>query len=318
MLNGKGFFIWQIGRVEGGDPQAIAAVAQSAGLAYVLLKIADGVSSYNIGSDGHDLVPPVVAALNERGIAAWGWHYVYGTNPAAEASKAIQRIQATGVVGYVIDAEEEYKQPGRAAAARLFMDSLRSALPTFPMALSSYRYPTLHRELPWQEFLSRCDIAMPQVYWLQAHNPGEQLLRSISEYRDITSLPYIPTGAAFREFGWQPTPAEVIEFTDTARAQGLAGVNYWEWYDARVILPDVWNAIAAYNWPPVEPPPQWVRARVWATSLLVRQGPGSSYPSIGSIKQGTRVIIYAIDRGWVKISPGEEHWVYSYYLERIA
>jgi hypothetical protein len=37
-IYGKGFYIWKIPNCEGGDPAAIATVAQQAGLQHVLIK----------------------------------------------------------------------------------------------------------------------------------------------------------------------------------------------------------------------------------------------------------------------------------------
>jgi hypothetical protein len=117
-LEGKGFYLWQIRRTEGGNATAIANVAAQAGLTHVLIKIADGDDAYNVDTiTGADLVPPVMAALRDRNIEAWGWHYVYGYDPNAEADIAIQRIQQLGVTGYIIDAETQYEEPGRDAAA---------------------------------------------------------------------------------------------------------------------------------------------------------------------------------------------------------
>ena len=65
------------------------------------------------------------------------------------------------------------------------MTRLRASLPTFPFALSSYRYPTLHPALPWEAFLEKCDYNMPQVYWMEAHNPSDQLVRCL---RDLVIL----------------------------------------------------------------------------------------------------------------------------------
>ena len=59
-LRGKGYYIWKIPNCENGDPAAIANVAAQAGLSHVLIKIADGVGSYNVDlTTGVDLVPPV-------------------------------------------------------------------------------------------------------------------------------------------------------------------------------------------------------------------------------------------------------------------
>ncbi|OGO35389.1 MAG: hypothetical protein A2W35_01255 [Chloroflexi bacterium RBG_16_57_11] len=256
-LEGKGFYLWQIRRTESGNATAIANVAVQAGLTHTLIKIADGDNAYNLDPiTGADLVPPVLTALRDRNIEVWGWHYVYGYDPDAEADIAIQRIQELGVAGYIIDAEMQYEEPGRDAAARQFMSRLRLALPNFPIALSSFRYPTYHPSFPWQAFLERVDINMPQVYWVEAHNPGAQLIRSLREFEAITPFrPIVPTGSAYVQGDWQPTPAEMVEFMDTARNLNMAAANFWEWAHTRQYLPQLWEAIAAYDWP-VDPSSQ--------------------------------------------------------------
>jgi hypothetical protein len=150
----------------------------------------------------------------------------------------------------VIDAEKEYKASGKKSAAKRFMSQLRSACPNLTIALSSFRYPSLHPQIPWSEFLNECDLNMPQVYWMKAHNPGDQLTRCVNEFRaKIPSRPIVPTGAAFREFGWKPTDAEVQEFFIKAKELNLSAVNFWEWSDARSgNLPGVWETIQKYKW----------------------------------------------------------------------
>jgi hypothetical protein len=253
-LAGKGFFIWKIPKCEDGNVSAIATLAEECQFSHVLVKIADTIYSYNL-VDGVDLVPPLVQALHDRGIQALGWHYVKGDMPDAEANKAIQRVSELALDGYVIDAESEYKQSGKSAAARQFMSRLRAALPNTMIALSSYRYPSYHPQLPWREFLDKCDINMPQVYWLHAHNAGEQLSRSVTEFRSMRPFrPIIPTGSAFREFGWQPTPDEILDFLQTARSLDLAAANFYSWDSCRAFLPEVWDTICEYPWTAPEPP----------------------------------------------------------------
>jgi hypothetical protein len=180
----------------------------------------------------------------------WGWHYIYGDNPTGEANAAIRRINQYNLDGYVLDVEKEYKQSGKQSAAKKFMSALRSACPNLPIALSSYRYPSLHPQIPWKEFLEKCDLNMPQLYWMKAHNPGDQLNRSVRELQaKQPSRPIIPTGAAFREYGWQPTSSEVLEFFKKAKDLNLSGVNFWEWSDARSsALPGIWDTIKKYRW----------------------------------------------------------------------
>jgi hypothetical protein len=252
-LVGKGFFIWKIPRCENGDPQAIADLAQESQLTHVLIKIADAVYSSNI-VDNIDLVPPLVASLHRLNIQVFGWHYVRGDYPITEANKAIERVTQLGLDGYVIDAEKEYKQPGKAIAARKFMDRLRAGLPDIFVALCSYRFPSYHPQLPWREFLEKCDVNMPQVYWLHAHNADEQLTRCVNEFQAMAPFrPIIPVGAAYREFGWQPTSSEVLDFLQTAQSLNLSAANFYSWDSCRAFMPDVWNTIRDYPWTPVPP-----------------------------------------------------------------
>jgi len=249
-LTGKGMYIWVAINAEGGDPDKIAEVAYQARLSHVLIKIADGVGNYNISAD----IPAIVAALRAKGIGVWGWHYVYGYYPEREAAKAINRMTEFGLDGYVIDAESEYK--GRNSSVAPFMTYLRAGL-TCPIALSSYRYPSYHPSFPWKEFIARVDLNMPQVYWLQANNPAEQLEKSYNEFKALSpNLPFIPTGAAWKAGDWQATPANVVDFMDKARALGITAVNFWDWQHCRKDLPDTWQAIADYDWPTEQPEPE--------------------------------------------------------------
>ncbi|MHC1784490.1 MAG: nuclear transport factor 2 family protein [Anaerolineaceae bacterium] len=249
-LQGKGFFIWNIASCESGNAAAIAATAQAAGLSHVLVKIADGPYTFGYHpTTRQDQVPAVVNELHSRGIQVWGWHYVYGDDPVGEANVAIQRVQQLGLDGYVIDAEVEYKEPGKDAAARRFMAELRSSLSSFPIALSAFRFPTYHMDFPWSEFLSSCDLNMPQVYWLKAHNAGAQLERCVREFQAISPFrPIIPTGSIFRYSDWVPSEAEVTKFLNTARGQNLSAANFYSWDECRKYLPTLWNLVSSYSW----------------------------------------------------------------------
>lgn len=265
-LLGKGFFIWKIKDCESGDPQKIALEAHEADFSHVLIKIANGIYSYNYDWDHMiDLVPPVAQALKSYGIQVWGWHYVYGDDPINEARIAIRRVQDLSLDGYVIDAEAEYKESGKTTAARQFMTELRSGLGNnFPIALSSYRYPSLH-PIPWSAFLEKCDYTMPQVYWMQAHNPGSQLIQTVYEYENLAyHPPMVPVGSAFTEHGWAPTTTEILEFLDTARSLNLTAANFYEWYNCREVLTpqhEIWDLIASYDWESGTQPPAEITER---------------------------------------------------------
>jgi len=254
-LQGKGFFTYILKECEGGDPAAILATAQAAGLSHMLIKIADGTKPFGIDADGKDFTAPVVQALRAAGIAVWGWHYIRGNDPTGEANTAVARTQALSLDGYVLDAEEEYKESGKEASARQFMAAIEGAL-TVPIALSSFRFPNYHPELPWSTFLEKCDYHMPQVYWEQAHNAGDQLRESKRQCDALPNArPYIPTGAAYGVTGWAPTQADISDFLDTARELDLPAVNFFQWAYCREHLPQIWTQIAQYDWTATPQPP---------------------------------------------------------------
>jgi hypothetical protein len=255
LITGKGFFIWKILKCENGNVQKIAKLARQAGYSHVLIKVANGLWKYNYDwKNKIDYCPDLVQALRDNGVEPWGWHYVFGEDPVREARAAIERVIDLELKGYVIDAEAHYKRVrNRHAAAKTFMKTLRQGVgKNVPLALSSYRYPSMHPEIPWNEFLSKCDLNMPQVYWIHSQNPGDQLEQTLREFaspRFTAKPPILPTGAAFTEHGWTATASEALEFLDAARTLNLEAANFWEWHAARDRIPeDVWETIYGYDW----------------------------------------------------------------------
>ncbi|MEJ2412118.1 MAG: nuclear transport factor 2 family protein [Anaerolineales bacterium] len=265
MLTGKGMFIWKIQNCHNGSVSEITRRAVNSNYSHVLVKIANGIYSYNYDWEKNiDLVPPLVAALKAEGIQVWGWHYLFGDQPGQEASKAISRIRQLGVDGYVLNAEGHYK--GKYTAATTFMNQLTSSITDIPIALSSYRYPNYHPQLPWNEFLKKCDLTMPQVYWMFSNNPGAQLKKSIAEFQNLKYTPPIfPTGAAFTEYGWTPTVSEIVEFMQTAKNLKLSGFNFWEWGNMHTYLPaGYYRAIRDFEWDAGPAPPKDISEQILA------------------------------------------------------
>ena len=250
-LKGKGIYIWRIENCEGGDPEAIAALAQAANFSHVLIKIADGSYSMNVDRDRDlDLARLLAEALRNYDIQVWGWHYVYGDAPHSEARKGIRRVRDLDLDGYVIDAERHFKRPGKKEAARLFMRDIKAALDDIPIALTSYRIPSYHPQVPFEEFLRKCDLNMPQVYWEFSHNPETQLIRTLREYQDLSPFrPIIPIGSAYKRGKWAPTVEDMEAFMATSKALNFSAVNFWEWSRVRTEeLAPIWEFIRDYRW----------------------------------------------------------------------
>jgi hypothetical protein len=288
---GKGMYIWQVSGCEGGNLDAIVATAQACGFRHILVKIADGTGAYNVSVS----LPTLVSKLHqEAGIQVWGWQYIYGASPIAEAKTAIEQCKQCGVDGFIVDAEGEFKQSGYGTRADAYMHYLRDNL-SIPVGLSSYRFPSYHPDFPWASFRKYADFDAPQVYWQSAHNPAEQLRRSMGEFAGmIPKLPYVPTGAAYKTgILWSSTPADVRAFMGEAVALGLSGFNFWEWKNARA-LPDVWQAICEYNFPappaPPAPPTPDEIAMIKASLDQLRADLARSQTAIGALAEKISIL----------------------------
>lgn len=248
--SGKTMYIWKIKDVHNGanDPLGLADKAKQAGYTALLVKAANGADIYNLRMPGSTdtIVKPLVDACHKIGIKVFGWQYVYGVDPVAEGKRAIERLETCGFDGWVVDPEKEFKKAGMGARAEKYLDTIWSALWLDDLGLTTYRYPSLHMEFPWQVFMTGSTYYMPQVYWVGSSNPAEQLSKSLIEYRGlekkfgIHEKPFVPLGSAYREFytvngepkSWQPTPDQIKEFHDKALSLGLQGESFWEWGSA--------------------------------------------------------------------------------------
>ena len=337
MLNGKGFYIWKVryllevlGQVVPAeqDTDLIADVLKETGFTHAWIKVCDGSGAYNI-YNGRDFARELVLSLKARGISAWGWQYVYGRYPDLEAKAAINRIRELGLDGFVVDAEVEYKAAG-ASAARRYMSLLRTEFPNLPIGLSSFRFPSLHMEFPFDAFLEYCDFNAPQVYWMMATNAGAQLERCLYEFRTLikTQRPIFPTGAAYHEHGWQATAGQVQEFMKKAIALGLCGFNFWEMTNCLTYMPDVWNVIKQFKVDSGQsegpgtgdggPEASHPRAEVVAQMVNIRTGPGTRFADVGDYYGGVEVDVLDIQGtdAWIKISENPERWIAAYHLNK--
>lgn len=308
-ITGKGMTIWVTRDCEKDVHDAIIAETKDAKFSHLNFKVANGVLASGIDEQGVDHVKHLIELLREAipGIKIIGWHYVFGDNPTGEAAIAIQRCNELALDAYAIDAEREYK--GKNLAAVQFTTALRSSL-FLPIGLYSYRYPSLHPELPWKEFRARCDFDMPQVYWQDAHNPDVQLEASWTEFSLMTpKLDYLPCGSAYRAGDWVPTAEDINKFSDKAVAMGLPGITFWEWGRTRMYAEQLWPVIKAYDWPSEEPMPLPKGIIVTATNNVPVRLKAGAGKIIGIALTGWRYIPseQATDINgnvWYCISPG--------------
>ena len=261
-LRGKGFMIVNLQDCEGGDTQGIADLAHAAGIKHITIKIADGPWRWNFLRSGQDLIPPLIKALHAKGISVWGWHFIYGRQPLIEANIAIRRIyELQNLDGYIINAESQFF--GQEAAAKDFISQINNNIHDLPLALCSFRSPQLHTTFPWNDFLQSCQINMPQVFWLGSSNVGDMVRRSAAQFNQMDpNQSIVPVGSAYEESytergrkrWFKPTPADINDFLSAAVNLYLPAATFFSWDCCRAHLPDIWDAIAAFQWPGVAQP----------------------------------------------------------------
>ena len=268
---GKGMFVWILSRCAGGNMFRLVEKCKAAGIKWVSIKVANGTSIYKgswyLGNKQQALLDELVPLAKAANIEIHFWGYTYGKYPGKEVGPIIEMITKHRPNSYTINAEKEYKCPAGKQAAIDHASGIRWAMQIsssdnifdIPIGLSSYRWPSVHPEFPWKEFMPFIDFHNPQVYWQGADNPVAQLNRSVDELRKLKDIPIIPAGTMYPHKSWKPTPDHIYEFCNIAQAIGLPAVHFWEWYYAEKKYPELWKALAEFNWdsslPPLPPPP---------------------------------------------------------------
>lgn len=331
---GKGIFIWQGKNFAGGSISTTVAACAAMKLKWVALKIGDRNS--NTYASYIDMLN-AVAAFHQAGIQVWGWHYIYGgiyidstgnavpygASPTQEAQYAIGETVRLGLDGYIIDAEKQFKLYHQQERATEFMNALDAGI-TVPVALCSYRFPDVHPEFPWDEFLAngRVTIHMPQVYWGPG-NSKTDLLSSMYQLNAIKELPVVPVGRAYIGDGnANPTPEEITLFMQTAVDEQLHGCTFWAMdflalhaggsLRQKAITDFVWPDDGSLP-PVVVPPPHLPKAIgtavVTAGTLNVRLGPDTTYKVMGTFSTGVEVYVFEKQGDWCRV--GENIWIKS-------
>jgi len=318
MLSGKGMFTWRLANCEGGDMRIVVNQLRKMQATHILVKIADGTRYYH---ENDPYLDDLFMLCHEANIKVLGWQYVYGDRPVEEASAAINALQSLPYDGFVVNAEKEYADIRKEAAAEVYCQFIRNAYDGL-FALSSYRAPWLHPNFPFAQFLSCVDLNMPQVYWMQSEGFAPWELDRMEHqfaHSRYPQVPLFPTGAAFQEHGWQAKPEDVRTFIQESECRGYQGVNFWRYEQAFHRLPELGKAIAETPYKTKENTMDILfRARCKVSSLRIRRGPGTSHAVVGWISQGHIVDVFEVSNGWYRI--GANRWVSGddSYMERIT
>jgi hypothetical protein len=248
--NGKGMLIWQLAKTANGNMALMAQQAKEARFDWISIKVIErGLPlPRNV-----PFIKNAISELRKVGISVRGWGYLYpDADQIGQAKKTADYIKELGLDGYEMDVEGEWKQPiNKHFLADTYVTELRKNLPDLGIGLCSFRYPNLHLEIPWEEFLSICDYHAPQVYWIGARlagAPEANIQKSFAQLIKLKDIPYCPVGSATwsDDKTWEPSVDQLNNFYITVKEFGCPGYGWYEWFPA-FSKQEWWKAIGAHK-----------------------------------------------------------------------
>jgi hypothetical protein len=226
-------WVWELWGL--GTPAQVMQEALALNLHTLAVKVADG-TTYWSGTQ------PAIQTIQAGGYPVFGWQYVYGQDPHAEALTAIQAIHNANLDGFIIDIEAPYETlsaPG--AAALLYIKAIRDAYPDLPIGVTSFGDWDFHRSIPLTVLAPHVDVLMPQIYW---QDMGWSLPTAwdtcMASYQPFQK-PILPIGQAYGPV----TPAEIQQFTQNVLNKGIPGLS---WYRVGDIYPVIAKEIGRMWW----------------------------------------------------------------------
>ncbi len=271
-IQGKGMYIWELWISNGGGKNLNKVISKldSLGVTWIVIKMGDGDSYYN--SPNHLLynwaVPyygsmdSVISVFHANGIKVYAFQYVYGVphywgNSASETDVANEILSVKGMDGLIIDAEIQYDTlANRVAAAQAYCDSIHAYHPNCFLGLTSWARVNGHNTFPWQTFLDRVNVNMPQTYWAaRPTTPQNELSLMSSQFTYYTQYwdsaankPIMPIGQGeYFGYGNDVKQGDVANFCNLCQTTyKYPGVSLWEYN--QITHAYVWSEYAA-AWP---------------------------------------------------------------------
>jgi peptidoglycan hydrolase-like protein with peptidoglycan-binding domain len=231
-FDGRGMWIWDVGRSAGGSPAAIGARGGANGIKTLFIKSGDGVTYWSQFSRS------LVRSLSRWGLRVCAWQYVYGTYPATEAAVGARAVR-NGADCLVIDAEAEYE--GRYASAQIYIDALRRAVGRrYPVGLSSFPYVDYHPGFPYSVFLGHggATFNLPQMYWRDIGSSVASVYRHTYIVNGIYRRPIRPVGQTYNG----ASASEIELFRGMSVYYRAGGLSWWDF--AWTSFDGLWPAVS--------------------------------------------------------------------------
>ncbi len=244
--SGKGMWIYEPAKSEGGNVDAIVAKAKATGLTHLWVRMGSAWDGFNVAPFVDRLLPAAHAA----NIKVIGWDFPKFEPVEADIHRAITMIRHTTPGGHRIDAfspDIETRAEGTRLspqAARRYGALLREAAGADYTLIATVPRPAKERPThPYADIVAGYDAIAPMIYWLdrQPDTDVAGALRDLAKF----GVPIYPVGQAYDgspEGGRKgvPPPDELFRFMRFAQNHGAAGVSFWSWQAANQ---PAWNAV---------------------------------------------------------------------------
>ncbi len=244
--SGKGMWIYEPAKTEGGNVDAIVAKAKATGLTHLWVRMGSAWDGFNVAPFVDRLLPAAHAA----DIKVIGWDFPKFEPVEADIQRAMTMIRHTTPGGHRIDAfspDIETRAEGTRLSpenARRYGSLLREAVGADYTLIVTVPRPSKERPThPYADIVAGYDAIAPMIYWLdrQPDTDVAGALRDLAKF----NVPVYPVGQAYDgspEGGRKgvPPPEELFRFMRFAQNHGAAGVSFWSWQAANQ---PAWNAV---------------------------------------------------------------------------
>jgi hypothetical protein len=257
--SGKGMWIYEPAKTEGGNAAAIVAKAKATGLTHLWVRMGSAWDGFNAGPFLDRLLPAAHAA----DIKVIGWDFPKLDPMDPDIARATAMIRYTTPSGDRVDAfSPDIESPAEGTRltpenARRYGSRLREAAGADYSLIVTVPRPAKERpNHPYADIVAGYDAIAPMIYWLD-RQPDTDVTGAL---RDLAKFgkPVYPVGQAYDgspEGGRKgvPPPEELFRFMRYAQNNGAAGVSFWSWQAANQAA---WNAVRdAVEFRPPEPAP---------------------------------------------------------------
>ena len=234
---GKGMWLYEPDKTEGGDVVAMVAKAKAAGLSHLYVRTGSSWDGFYAGPFLDQLLP----AAHQADLLVYGWDFPRLISWPDDVKRAKAAIDHRTPGKHRIDgfsADIETRSEGThisAQAAAEYGKALREEVgASFPLIATVPR-PSPAQNYPYAEVVASFDAIAPMVYWLN-RQPDTDVAGAL---RDLARFgkPVFPVGQAYDgapEGGRAgvPPPEELWRFMRFAEANGAQGVSFWSWQAA--------------------------------------------------------------------------------------